>query len=128
MANQAFSNKDNAAKNRKAEFRGNLPILSANATAFFFVDPSLNTKVMLDKNAMTASINVSTDTQILASDGTLTPITSTTMSNSTILFNEIDAASTTDFFGEDSGLSIIKITGNSSASTIQFNITQDNNR
>jgi len=124
MANIIEDNGSGFPKNRKREFRGS-EIASNTNVVFFLLDPSKKTKIQVNKNSEEVEIQSSSDTKLL----TGTQIDEINVSSATILFNVVDANSTTDYYASDDGVSILKLTssGTPGTGTVQYNVTQDGN-
>lgn len=105
--------------NMKLSVRNSIPATSA-ITRYIGTDPSHKTAVHVDKNGELAKVSLTTD--VINSDGTKL----TALSASTILWNEVSASGSTNYFaGNDnliSGVKIEKLASGTSA--IEYSITQ----
>jgi len=106
-------------RNRKRQYRGEIAAGAGETNATFWLDPSKTTKINVLKGAETAKVEGTSDT--VDKDG----VPLVTLEDVDILWQEIDAASTTDYFAKDDGLSAVRINGTPITNPIKFNVTQD---
>ena len=107
--------------NLDTNIRGNMPAIALGSAQVVFIgtNPHKPAAVAVDKNGENATVFLTTDCK--NSDGTKL----TSLSNSGIIWNEVSASGTTNYFAGDSTLvSGIKIEGSPSSSAIQYSVTQ----
>ena len=102
--------------------RDNVP---ASATPVLIgTNPAKSTAIAVDKNSQTAKVEVTTDAK--NPDGT--KLQTGGLSASTIIWNEVSASGSTNYFaGPQTLISGVRITGNTGTSAIQYSVTQKGN-
>jgi len=112
--------------NRKREVRVQIAAAFSD-DIFVLVDPDKRTKIQINKNSEEVEIATSSDTK-LADDTRITEA-NVIANKATILFEVVDANSTTNYYSSDFGVSIVRIkpSGTPGAGAMNYNVTQDGN-